>query len=146
MTAAQDLQPCFPEGRTCSRCVAWPGDLTRKNSRRVAAGKERTCSGLSAELSLTMARARATRFRMPPDSSEGSSFSTPLRPTEPKLSATKACEKQVLCSKQLSWCMWYQTNPADNVHQEAIARGMLQLIQAGKVALWESTRTEPPLN
>mmetsp|Transcript_11851 Transcript_11851/g.25451 ORF Transcript_11851/g.25451 Transcript_11851/m.25451 type:complete len:110 (-) Transcript_11851:711-1040(-) len=45
---------------------------------------------LSSFISDTTARARATRFFMPPDSSAGYSFSTPRNPTFARLSATRA--------------------------------------------------------
>ena len=51
------------------------------------------CSALGCVSSATIARARATRLRIPPLSSDGSSFSTPLSPTAPRLSATSSCRK-----------------------------------------------------
>mmetsp|Transcript_106 Transcript_106/g.183 ORF Transcript_106/g.183 Transcript_106/m.183 type:complete len:102 (+) Transcript_106:2-307(+) len=48
-----------------------------------------SCSELVSRTSLTTALARATRFFMPPDSSDGYRPSTPGRPTLARLSATK---------------------------------------------------------
>lgn len=49
-----------------------------------------TCSALQCESSRMMARANATRFLIPPESSLGYNFSTPLNPTDVRLSATSS--------------------------------------------------------
>ena len=59
------------------------------------AKKSLTCSSSSCRSSLTMARASATRLRMPPLSSDGSRRSTPLRPTDPSASATRTCAQRM---------------------------------------------------
>mmetsp|Transcript_3587 Transcript_3587/g.10425 ORF Transcript_3587/g.10425 Transcript_3587/m.10425 type:complete len:174 (-) Transcript_3587:837-1358(-) len=59
------------------------------------ADAERTCSEVSFSSSRMMARARATRFFMPPDSSAGMRLSTPLRPTCPRLRATSSLMRSV---------------------------------------------------
>ena len=41
-----------------------------------------------------MALARATRFRMPPDNSDGINSSTPLSPTDARASATILCNSK----------------------------------------------------
>jgi len=56
-----------------------------------AQGGGGTCSEVSFSSSRMMARARATRFFMPPDSSAGISPSTPLSPTCARLRATSSC-------------------------------------------------------
>mmetsp|Transcript_10882 Transcript_10882/g.21676 ORF Transcript_10882/g.21676 Transcript_10882/m.21676 type:complete len:113 (+) Transcript_10882:244-582(+) len=58
------------------------------------------------ELSVTMARASATRFFIPPESSAGYRFSTPLSPTFDKLSATA-----LLISSSCIFVCSYSINP-----------------------------------
>lgn len=53
--------------------------------------KRLACSEVSWASSRMMALASATRFFIPPDSSEGISFSTPERPTFLSASATRRC-------------------------------------------------------
>ena len=67
--------------------------------------KRFACSEVSWASSRMMALASATRFFIPPDSSEGMSFSTPERPTFLSASATRRCGAIVWTGASVCVCM-----------------------------------------